>query len=813
MLSRLRVPASVVIGVAAALVAFGLSAIGGGAAVEGWAQARWRRAAPTADGILLVTTGPGAGADPALLARLVSRLSRAGASAVAVDGKFGSAAGTTAASEAVWRQVLSESGHVVVGLTPGAPDASSARAVGHMVAEPAGGLLAVPALAGDDPRVAALGIAVVSVAKGAAAVVQPGAVAFAGSALRLPLDRRGRALLSPSGALPAMTLGEVLRLIDRDDAGELQARVGGRIVFLSSAGSTAMRTQAELANAVLTGTALLPAAPGWPLLGAVIVAIGAAWSWLTRRWFAALLDAVGLVLVGVGAVGLLFMIGIVMPVTPFLAAVPLASAGALSWRHVRLRGRLGALEAELTSLREALVRQESTVEILEEDLEAARAAVERSAGSERELLRVAEALRAEVGAARAQEAQTRRRLAELDAQSRPAAAPAEADGVAARLGILTRDPAMLALVRDLGRAAPSTLPILITGEAGTGKELFARAAHRLSPRAARPFVAVNMAAIPPELFESELFGHVRGSFTGAVADRRGWLEQADGGTIFLDEIGDLRPDHQSKLLRALQEKSFYRVGAVRPTSVDVRVVAASNRDLERGIRDGWFREDLYFRLKGLVVRLPALRERRGDIPLLAARILADAAAEAKRPAPGLSEPALAALMRHDWPGNVRELQNCLRQAVALAQGPVIAEAELRLEAVARVTGGAADDGDASVLATLRQHRFDMQATARALGWDRSTVTQRLKGLAFRALVDASGDAVGAAAALAGDPALARTVELKLCEYHEHLLRTVAAFDSADAAVAACRRRFKNLPERHFPALESLVRRHFERARA
>src|SRR5438270_11777579 len=169
-----------------------------------------------------------------------------------------------------------------------------------------------------------------------------------------------------------------------------------------------------------------------------------------------------------------------------------------------------------------------------------------------------------------------------------------------------------------------------------------------------------MAAIPAELFESELFGHVKGSFTGAVGERKGYFEQADRGTIFLDEIGELRPPHQSKLLRVLQEKSFYRVGATRSTAVDVRVVAASNRDLERGITAGWFREDRYFRLKGLVLRLPPLRERRQDVPLLAARFIREAAAEVGRPALPLSDAALAALERNDGPGNARELQNCLR---------------------------------------------------------------------------------------------------------------------------------------------------------
>jgi len=305
-----------------------------------------------------------------------------------------------------------------------------------------------------------------------------------------------------------------------------------------------------------------------------------------------------------------------------------------------------------------------------------------------------------------------------------------------------------------------------------------------------------------------MFGHVRGSFTGAVADRKGLFEQANRGTIFLDEVGELRSEHQAKLLRVLQDKSFYRVGATRPTTVDVRVVAASNRDLKRGAAEGWFREDLYFRLKGLVLRLPPLRERPRDVRLLAERFVRDAAAEVGRSALPLSEAALATLERNDWPGNARELQNCLRQALALADGAAITVADLRLpvqEPAREDTGG-----DEAVLATLREHGFDMQATARALGWDRSTVTQRLKGLGFRALVDTNGDRGKAALTLAGEPALARAVELKLREYSEHLLRVVEGFGSPDEAITACRKRFKNLPERHFRSLELLVRQQFDR---
>jgi transcriptional regulator with PAS, ATPase and Fis domain len=369
------------------------------------------------------------------------------------------------------------------------------------------------------------------------------------------------------------------------------------------------------------------------------------------------------------------------------------------------------------------------------------------------------------------------------------------------------------MIRDVKRGAKSPLTVLLLGEPGTGKELFARAVHRLSPRAGKTFIAVNMAAISPELFESELFGHIKGSFTGASADRRGYFELAHHGTIFLDEIGDLRLDHQSKLLRVLQEKSFYRVGATTPTTVDVRIVAATNRDLQRGVSEGWFREDLYFRLKGLVFLLPPLRERTGDIPAIADQCLTDIAQQMGRPVPKLSNDALRTLTDHEWRGNVRELRHALERAVALSDGPVLTKASFDLEGTttegvktpSKSTMLPDSAGDAAVLHCLRQQGFDMQDAAKMLGWDRSTVTQRLKGLCFQALVDSNGDQGKAALAIAGDPSHLRMVELKLRDYYSHLLSVIEPFTTADAALADCKRRFKNLPERHFASVERLVR--------
>jgi len=229
---------------------------------------------------------------------------------------------------------------------------------------------------------------------------------------------------------------------------------------------------------------------------------------------------------------------------------------------------------------------------------------------------------------------------------------------------------MRKVFQQLDRIVESELPVLITGESGTGKELIARAIHFNGPRREKAFVTENCAALPDTLLESELFGHSRGAFTGAHRTKRGLLEQADGGTLFLDEIGDMSPEMQKKLLRVLQEGEFRPVGSDQQVKVDVRMVAASHRDLEAMVRAGTFREDLYYRVHVLQVQLPALRERREDIPLLAEHLMARAAREAGKPAPFLPHEVVAALAAHDWAGNVRELENEMRRIVVLSQGEV-----------------------------------------------------------------------------------------------------------------------------------------------
>ena len=274
--------------------------------------------------------------------------------------------------------------------------------------------------------------------------------------------------------------------------------------------------------------------------------------------------------------------------------------------------------------------------------------------------------------------------------------------------LVGRDPRMIEIYKLVGQVAATRANVLIRGESGTGKELIARAIHDHSREAGEPFVPINCTAVPATLLESELFGHVRGSFTGAQGDRRGRFALAGRGAIFLDEIGDTSADFQTKLLRVLQERQFYPVGADRPERTEARVIAATHRDLESMVAAGQFRADLYYRLRVVEIVVPPLRERAGDLPLLAAALARRAAAAVGRPEPVLAPDALAALARHPWPGNVRELENCLTRAVVVASGDVIRAEHL-------VLGGASPDAPAR-LGTLddveRDHVLRVLAATR-----------------------------------------------------------------------------------------------------
>jgi DNA-binding NtrC family response regulator len=258
--------------------------------------------------------------------------------------------------------------------------------------------------------------------------------------------------------------------------------------------------------------------------------------------------------------------------------------------------------------------------------------------------------------------------------------PLPAVDAAADDELVGSSPELLEVFKTVGRIGPSPATVLVTGESGTGKELVARAVHRVSPRAAGPFVAVNCAAIPEDLLESELFGHERGAFTGAVARKVGRFERAHGGTLFLDEIGDMSLVLQAKILRALQEREIERVGGEERIALDVRLVAATHRDLAALIAVGEFREDLFYRLAVVRLHLPPLRERRGDVRALALHYAARFVHAYARPLRAVSDEALERLEAHPWPGNVRELRNAIERAVLLATGDVLLPAHLALDA-------------------------------------------------------------------------------------------------------------------------------------
>jgi transcriptional regulator with GAF, ATPase, and Fis domain len=243
-------------------------------------------------------------------------------------------------------------------------------------------------------------------------------------------------------------------------------------------------------------------------------------------------------------------------------------------------------------------------------------------------------------------------------------------------GMVGASPALRKLMQMAGRVAPSDATVLLLGESGTGKEMVAHAIHRASARARQVFVAINCAALTETLLESELFGHEKGAFTGAVTQKKGKLEMAEGGTVFLDEIGELASSLQAKLLRVLQQREFERVGGTRTLKLDIRLIAATNRDLAAEVRRGAFREDLYHRLNVVALQLPPLRSRTEDIPALAAHFLQRAAARCARHVSGISPEAMAHLMAYPWPGNVRELENAIERAVVLGQSETLLAEDL-----------------------------------------------------------------------------------------------------------------------------------------
>ncbi len=683
-----------------------------------------------------------------------------------------------------------------------------------------------------------LGIATASLAETRVTVPTVGSFLYVPSTIK----QKGESLF------PTYPFTDVWKLVQAGEPEKLVHLFQGKIVFLYADSSIRMNPSAaqvsevpvvllhaELANAYLTNSWVVPA----PFLVAFSLAVSLGLlvlgSMLGELSLGRLRFISGVMMVLF--VSVLYLLGFrwgwIWPLFSMGLAVGMTIVGVSAWKlwlsRSTVHQEIDMREQQLTQLEHELSGKQNHVRLLEEQLSEAQHHSNRSGTVIEELQIAQDASRSQLNKYHDEVQETRRKIERLqeelqDLRQQMPVTPLERFSEADEQGliqecesfqIVTRDPAVLRLFQNLKKAAATQVPILLLGETGTGKEIFAKAAHALSPRRHGPFISVNMAAIRAELFEGELFGHVKGAFTGAVG-RIGFLESAHHGTLFLDEVGDLPLDLQAKLLRFLEDGGFHRVGQSVGTHVDVRIVAATNRDLQDEVRAGRYREDLYYRLRSIVLTLPPLRDRsQADHVLLAQSFLRHCAQSQHRTDLAFTQGALDAMMAHQWPGNIRELRQTIAQAVALANGSVITESELNLEGPRPATGGGnwvKDDlgqrEDAMVLECLRLHQFDMQATAAVLGWDRGTVTQRLKGLGFQALMDCQGDVHAAALALAGTERFVRVVEGRLREYTNNLVPTSKHYGSVEEAIADCRKRFRNLPERHFPAVEQLIHARF-----
>jgi DNA-binding NtrC family response regulator len=591
---------------------------------------------------------------------------------------------------------------------------------------------------------------------------------------------------------------------------------------------------ANALNTILTGRWLRPSSTAEVILWVALMGVVGALAVSRRSWAGALAGVGGVALAYMGAaMGTFQMFGLVVPVVAPLTAFLLTVVVVPVQGQARGRVRLAILERQMREAESALVASRARLEAHDREFdaaideacrlrEAARASTEKIHEVEARTQTLDEALhraRGDRDRLVAQVEELEQRLQDFRPVTVVSAEALTTDEKAIRAeaescGIIIGDHRMAEVFQMIKKVAPASSAVLLMGETGTGKELVARALHALSPRARGPFVAVNMAAIIETLAESELFGHMRGAFTGAHADKKGRFEQADGGTLFLDEIGELPPDLQSKLLRVLQSGEVDRVGGGAPRQVNVRIIAATNRRLEEEVRAKRFREDLYYRLNVVQIVLPPLRDRPGDVERLAQHFLREFAVRAGKHITGFSEKAMHTLRRQEWRGNVRDLRNAVERAVVFAEGEVISDADLGLAAQPGVMGrvsmadsdGRDLSGDQAFLDLMREVRFEIDPVARRLGISRGTVASRLKGICFQALVAHDGQVPAAALDLAGGEDA--RVELKVREYYDNLIETTREFPNAEVAVLECRRRFKNLPQRYFPAVEQLIRRRF-----
>ncbi|MBN2201736.1 sigma 54-interacting transcriptional regulator [bacterium] len=672
----------------------------------------------------------------------------------------------------------------------------------------------IPIVAGGpDSPVPSFGLAMASTAVNGRIRMERGRVILAVPGrkdIRVPVDREGRMRLNPAGGLSSVRFVRITDLLRNWEADPDSVDFSGVLAFAAATAPSlpvlkatalddpvpASVIQATAAENILAGNWLRDPGFTLSLLWIAVWAVPGFFISRVRRFRIRLLWLSAAVLCAVlPAAAVLAFFNVVLPVHAPVAFLTLTAV-------IFGRGRAARQNGVGDALREQLRLKEESLAEAERRLDEAHAALAAEAAERAALSESSRLLGEEKEAA----------VLELEKQVRDLRESVAPEPHRSDFPEIVHGPGspMIRILEAAEKVAADDIPVLVRGETGTGKELVARAVHRAGPRRDKPFVAVNCGALSEPLLESELFGHERGAFTGAHSRRRGRFELAEGGTLFLDEVTETSPGFQARLLRVLQDGTFERVGGEKTLCARVRVVAAHNRNLEKEVREGRFREDLYFRLKGFVLELPALRERPGDIPVLARFFVSKYNRDASM---GISDAALERMAGYRWPGNVRELENAVRRAVLLARSAdqrLIRAADLP-EEVRPETGGAEPPRyhplETQVLEMLRAFRFSRSAiseTARALGnRDRGTVTEHFRGLCFQFLVQAGGDIRAAAAALAGDagPEAAGRVESKMREYLGNASRAVESSRGTVPDDAPC---FKGLPLKYRPFLRKLL---------
>ncbi|MBN1781798.1 sigma 54-interacting transcriptional regulator [bacterium] len=694
--------------------------------------------------------------------------------------------------------------------------AARAACIGFSNLGEAAVLRQMPVIARGDSLKISFGLALAKVYLNAELTAGEHAVVFRSGpmkTIRVPVDRNGCLRMNPAGCMDQVRSMSATALFHQYETNPDSLDFSNTLMLVAATAPSlpviratalcphipASLIHASVAENILNRNwlRLPPFAAGFTWI--LFWAFAGIWSARIRRFgsmSAALMLFAGSLLLTGAALILLTGFGMVMPL---LASLCLYSGGGLTYRW-RLARENTKTDTERISAIESQIRiKENALAEAEQKLAEIEAQMSLEITSHQKLSEASQALAREKEAA----------VLELEKQVRDLRASVETvpgTGPAAFPEIIhAPDSPMTQVLEMVQKVAHDDIPVLIQGETGTGKELIARAIHQASVRTRKSFVAVNCGALSETLLESELFGHERGAFTGASGQRRGRFELAQGGTIFLDEITETSAAFQAKMLRVLQDGSFERVGGERTLHADVRVIAAHNKNLQDEVNAGRFREDLFFRLNAFPVNLPPLRERPGDIPLIADFFLGK-----YRKSSGLrvSDAVMEKLMAYRWPGNVRELENCIRRAVLLAQSERRNMIQIRdlpedVQKMALDTEPVLYHAlETQILETLRAFGFShasISQTARALGnRDRGTITEYFRGLCFQHLAE-NGDIAQASAMLAGsdDPEIIGRVEGKMREYVDNVRESLA--ESAEDPTC-----YKGLPKKFHPFLDKII---------